>query len=126
MWVAAFLLLAWGAIRVLLRVSEKKNCTAQAAGQVTALEVDVDHGSGDDPSSVTRHVKYAYWAEGIHFEDGERVSWLQYRRLDKSKTLTVFYQPGKPKRHYVAQIKHRWFITSLIIVGGILFVIAAI
>jgi len=126
MWVVGFGLLGWGVIRVLVRVFEVKNCTARVEGRVSSMHVEVDHGTGDDTSTVTRHVKYEYWAEGRHFENGVRVSWLQYRRLENSQVLTIFYEPSNAKRHYVVQIKHRWFITTLIIVGGILFLVAAI
>jgi len=126
MWVAGFGLLGIGVFRVLSRYFAKKNCTVQAQGRVTSMRVDVNLGAGDDPSTTTRYVKYEYSAEGSRVEKRRRVSWLQYRRLDEGQVVTVFYQPDNPKRHYVAEIKHRWFITALFIAGGALFLFAAI
>jgi len=126
MWVAGFGLLAVGAIRVLLRVFEKKRCTARAEGRVTSTEQDYNSGAAGEHETTTHFAKYEYWAEGKHVTGRERIPGRQYRRMTTGQRLTILYQPSNPKRHYVAEIKERWFITLLFIVGGVLFLIAAI
>ena len=109
-----------GALRLLHRYYMKRRCASQVAG--TILGVDITEKLNDDsPSSPTFYVKYKYLADGAEYAKKRMISKGQYRAIGKHDDFTVFYDPSKPKRHYVLEIKFRMALTlGLIAIGAVL------
>ena len=107
-----------GVLMLLNRFTLKKRCTSQVAG--TLLDIHISERDEDSNSSATITAKYKYLADGAEYEKKRILSKGQYRALGKHDGFTVFYDPSKPKRHYVLEIKFRMFLTIILIVIGAL------
>jgi len=59
--------------------------------------------------------------DGAEYVKRRMISKRQGKAIGQHHDFTVFYDPSKPKRHYVLQLKFRMFFTlSLIALGAIL------
>jgi len=79
-------------------------------------------GIKDDSWGTSSYfIKYKYFVDGVEHEKKRMLSKRQYRAIGRHDYFTVFYDPSKPKRHYVSEIKFRIALTlSLIAIGAIL------
>ena len=107
-----------GVLMLLNRYTLKKRCTAQVAG--TLLDIHISERDEDSNSSPTITAKYIYPVDGVEFVKKRMLSKGQYRALGKHDDFTVFYDPAKPKRHYVLEIKFRIVLTIVLIAIGAL------
>jgi len=111
-------LVAIGVFRLLNLAFLKKRCTSQVAGYL--LDIHISERDEDSNSSPTITAKYEYWADGDEYVKKRIISKGQYRALGKVDDLTVFFDPSKPKRHYVLEIKFRMVLTIVLIAIGAL------
>jgi len=111
-------LVAIGIFRLLHRYYLKRRCTSQVA--VYLLDIHISERDEDSNSSPTITAKYEYWVDGDEYIKKRIISKGQYRALGKDDDLTVFYDPSKPKRHYVLEIKFRMVLTIVLIAIGAL------
>ena len=101
----------------------KKRCTAQVGGNIHGIELNEHEHKRDDDyrKSVSYSIAYDYSADGVEYEKKRRISKRQHKVLGKHDGFTVFYDPSKPKRHYVLELKFRMLATlGLIALGAIL------
>ena len=99
----------------------KSRCTARVGGNVLGSERNVRQNDDISSSSVSYYIKYHFFVDGFEYEKRRRVGKRQYKAIGKHDVLTVFYDPSKPKRHYVLQLKFRMLLTlSLIALGALL------
>jgi len=95
-------------------------CSARVGGKILDTERNVREHY-DQPDSVSYSAKYHYFVDGIEYVKKRRVSKRQLKAIRKHDDFTVFYDPSKPKRHYVLEIKFRMLLTlTLIAIGAIL------
>jgi len=115
-------LIVYGVFRLLRQFFFlKKSCTAQVAGTVLDMERNVKTSSDDSSSTVTYYMKYKYLVDGAEYVKKRTVSRRQYKAVGRHDNFTVLYDPLKPKRHYVIEIKFRMILTlGLIAIGAIL------
>jgi len=89
----------------------KKRCTAQVGGNILYMGRNENHYDDDSPTTVSYSVKYRYYVDGVEYSKKRKVSKRTYKSMGPSSTsnfdITVFYDPSKPKRHYVLEIKFR-------------------
>ncbi|MCL2504204.1 MAG: DUF3592 domain-containing protein [Coriobacteriia bacterium] len=107
-----------GVFRLLKRYMLKKRCTTQMAGTVTST--DVTRERRDDSWGTNSHsVTFEYSAQGTEYVRKFHVSGHQYSKMSKGQSATVFYDPSKPKRCYVLEIKFRIVLTLFFIAVGV-------
>jgi len=98
----------------------EKRCTAQIGGNILDIERNVTDHTDDTPTTVSYHVKYHYLVGGVNYQKRRSISKRAYKSLNKNPgsnfDITVFYDPSKPKRHYVLEIKFR-IIFKLILIA---------
>ena len=112
-------LVAGGVFLILRRyVFLKSRCTARVGGKILDKERDlVEHGDGT--TSVSYSMKYHYYVNGVEYKKNRKIGKRQLRGTGND--ITVFYDPSKPKRHYVSDLKFRIFVTlGLIALGAVL------
>jgi len=97
----------------------KNRCTAQTGGKILDVERTERQRDVDSSKTVSYYMKYHYFVSGVEYAKRRRVSKRQYRAAGKHDSFTVFYDPSKPKRHYVAELKFRIFFTLLLIALGV-------
>jgi len=109
-----------GVFRLLNLAFLKKRCASQAA--CTILDVHITESDYDDkPNSQSIYLKYKYLVDGAEYVKKRMLSKRQYKEIGKHDDFTVFYDPSKPKRHYVLEIKFRMVLTiGLIAIGALL------
>ena len=100
-------------------------CTAQVSGNILNTEVDNEKSSESISKSTSYSVKYNYMADGVEYIKKRSINKRMYRSLYQKSgsviSINVFYDPSKPKRHYVTEIKFRMLLTlGLIILGAFL------
>jgi len=112
-------LVAGGVFQILRRyVFLKSRCTAQVGGNILDAERDVvEHGDGT--TSISYSMKYHYFVDGVEYVKKRKIGKRQLKGTGND--ITVFYDPSKPKRHYVSDLKFRILITlGLIALGALL------
>jgi len=120
---AGLVLVVYGIFQLLRRyVFLKNRCTAQVDGNILETERNVkEHHDSDRPNTVTYYLKYHYLVDGVEYAKKRMVSKRQLKVIGKHDDFTVFYDPSKPKRHYVLELKFRMLFTlTLIAIGAIL------
>jgi len=106
MVIAGIVLVVTGVFQILRRyVFLKNRCTAQVGGDIFDKELSVKHSSNDSSDTVSYYVKYCYIVNGVAYTKRRSVSKGRYETTRKRENITVLYDPTKPKRHYVLQIK---------------------
>ena len=99
----------------------KSRCTAQVGGDVLEMERNERQRSVDSRSTGTYYMKYQYFVDGVEFVKKRMISKRQYKAIGKHDYYTVFYDPSKPKRHYVLELKYNMLLTlGLIAIGAVL------
>jgi len=102
---------------VLKRHLLKMRCTAQVVG--TVIGTDDDYRAGDGFFTTNYYVEFRYSVDGVEYVKNPRVSGRQCSKMKDGQEITVFYDPSKPKRCYVKEIKFRIGLTiSFIIIGA--------
>ena len=114
-------LVVYGFFQILRRyVFLKNRCTARVAGTVLGMESTVTERSNDRVSR-SYYLRYRYLVDGVEYSKRRSLSKRQNRAISKDDDFTVVYDPSKPKRHYVLEIKFRLLFTlSLIALGALL------
>jgi len=110
-----------GIFQILRRyVFLKIRCTAQVGGNILEAERNVREHD-DSPDTVSHSLKYHYFVDGVEYVKKRSVGKRQYKATGKYGDITVFYDPSKPKRHYVSELKFRVLLTlGLIALGAII------
>ena len=115
-------LVAGGIFQILRRYIYLKNrCTVQAPGSILDMEQTEKERDADSTRSISYYINYRYYAYGAEYVKRRMVSKRQYKAIGKHDNLNVFYDPSKPKRHFVLELKFRIVFTlGLIAIGAIL------
>jgi len=93
----------------------KRCCTTQVGGNILDMECNEDRR--DDNSKKTSYsIRYRYLADGVEYEKKRGVSKRQFKAIGEHDELTVFFDPSKPKRHYVLEIRFRIILRLILIV----------
>ena len=125
-FLTGFVLVVNGVIQIVNRyVFLVNRCTAQVSGNILNTEVDNEKSNESISKSTSYSVKYNYMADGVEYTKKRSINKRMYRSLYQESgsaiDINVFYDPSKPKRHYVAEIKFRMLLTlGLIILGAFL------
>ena len=112
-------LVAGGVFQILRRfVFLKSRCSARVSGKILDRERNViEHD--DRSSSVSYSMKYHYYVSGVEYKKNRRIGKRQLKGTGYD--ITVFYDPAKPKRHYVSELRFRLSATlGLIVLGALL------
>ena len=113
-------LVVYGVFRLVRRFYLKSRCVSQVAG--TALKIhSTEESNPDSWGTHTFSIKFKYFVDGAEYVKKRMLSKRQYNAIGKHDYFTVFFDPSKPKRCYVSEIKFRMILTlSLIAIGAIL------
>ena len=109
-----------GGVFVILRryLFLKVRCSARVSGKLLGVETNVTHNF-DEPDRVSHSMKYHYYVNGVEYKKSRKIGKRQLKGTGSD--LTVYYDPSKPKRHYVSDLKFRIFATlGLIALGAVL------
>jgi len=120
--VAGMVIVVSGVFQILRRyVFLKKSCSARVGGNILGTERNVRQNDDISSSSISYYIKYHFFVDGFEYEKRRKVSKRQYKAIGGHDVLTVFYDPSKPKRHYVLELKFRMLLTlGLIALGALL------
>jgi len=118
---AGMVLVVSGVFQILRRyVFLKNSCTAQVAGNILKMERNEKQRDVDSPTTVTYYMNYRYCVDGIEYVKKRMISKRQDKAIGKYNDFTVFYDPSKPKRHYVLQLKFNMLLTLILIAIGVI------
>jgi len=96
-------------------------CTAWVYGSIIDMERTEKQRYTDSSRTVSYYLKYHYVVNGAEYSNRRRVGKRQLKLKGNTNYITVFFDPNKPKRHYVYELKFRMMITLLLIaLGGLL------
>jgi len=118
---AGAVLVAGGIFMILRRyVFLKMSCTARVGGKVLDIERNVTRHI-DKPDRVSHSMKYHYFVDGVEYAKSRSVGKHQLKTTGDQGYITVCYDPSKPKRHYILELKFRMLMTlGLIALGAVL------
>ena len=109
-----------GGVFVILRryLFLKVRCSARVGGILLGVETNVKHNY-DEPDRVSHSMKYHYFVDGVEYKKSRTIGKRQLK--GSGNDLTIFYDPSKPKRHYIVDLKFRMLLTlGLIALGAVL------
>jgi len=108
-----------GVFQILRRyVFLKSHCKARVAGKTLDVERTERQRDVDSYKRVSYYVNYHYFVDGVEYARRRMISKRQLKAIGKHDDFTVFYDPLKPKRHYVLEIRFRILFTLLLIALG--------
>jgi len=118
---AGWVLVISGVFLILRRyVYLKSCCTVRVVGNILDMERNVREHY-DQPDSVSFSMKYRYFVDDVEYVKRRSIGKRQLKATRNSYEVTVFYDPTRPKRHYVLELKFRMLLTlTLIAIGAIL------
>jgi len=119
---AGLVLIGLGVFRLWRRSEQKKRCSARVDGRV--LDVYSSAKGSDSEAKTSLFAKYEYWAQDKRIEKKVSLTDKQFKALKAGQKLTVFYDPAKPKRCYVAQIKSSQLLALMLIGLGLVSALA--
>jgi len=97
----------------------EKRCSSQVGGNILYMDRNVSDHTDDSPTTVSYSIKYHYMVDGVDYQKRRAISKRAYKSLGPNPgsnfDITVFYDPSKPKRHYVLEIKFRIIWRSFLI-----------
>ena len=104
-----------GVYQVLHRFYLKKRCTEQVPGTVSGVWRKRVRGR----KTATRFfVEYTYSVEGAEYVKKPSVSRSEYQKLKHGDSVTVCYDPAKPKRCHVLELEFRVAVVLGFLAGG--------
>lgn len=124
--VAAGLVLVFNGLFQMFRryIFLRNRCTAAVSGKILDMEIDAKNRDNSISDTTSYSVKYGYCANGAEYIKKRSISKRKYRSLnrdpDSAGDITVFYDPEKPKRHYVSEITFHLALTLFTIAIGII------
>jgi len=118
---AGALLVAGGIFTILRRfVFLKMSCTARVVGKILDRERNITQHI-NKPDKVSHSIKYHYFVNGVEYAKGRSIGKHQLKATGDEGYINVFYDPSKPKRHYIQELKFRMLLTlGLIALGAVL------
>ena len=112
-------LIAGGIFQILRRyIFLQGSCTVRVHGSILESEINETQRYTDSRNRATRYIKYQYFVDGVEYVKKRSVGKRQLKGTGND--LTVFYDPSKPKRHYVSDIKFRMLLTLTLIAIGVI------
>jgi len=104
----------------------KKHSTTQVGGSITEMGRSENQRDDDSPTTVSYSMKYQYSVDGVEYSKSRSLSKRTYSTLshdpNAESDITIFYDPSKPKRHYILEIKYR-IILRLALIATVTFLI---
>ena len=96
------------------------SCTLRVPGTILDKERSERQQFTDSSKRVTYYLTYQYFVDGVEYSKRRSIGKRQLKVTGNPGEITIFYDPSKPKRHYVSELKFRMLLTLTLIAIGVI------